>query len=75
MSQPFYAHADIVEIEPSSIGELSDIIDGGFARTGREPGRLASLVHQLTGGHPYRAMQLADAAWQRTEPGESGHLT
>ena len=73
-SQPFYAQADIVEIEPFSIAALTDIIDGGFAGTGRDAGRLASLVHQITAGHPYRAMQLADAAWQRTEPGEPGDL-
>ena len=32
----------------------------------------AGLVHHVTGGHPYRATQLADAAWLRTEPGGSG---
>ena len=71
-AQPFYAQADIVEIGPFSPADLIAIVDDGFARTGRDAGRLAGLVHQVTGGHPYRAMQLADAAWVRTPPGGRG---
>lgn len=74
VAQPFYSQADIVEIGPFSLAALSGIIDDGFDRTGRRAGRLASLVYQVTGGHPYRAMQLADAAWQRTEPDEVGDI-
>ncbi len=73
-SQPFYAQADIVEITPFTLAELAGIIDDGFATTGRRSEGLAGLVHHATGGHPYRAMQLADAAWVRTEPGESGEM-
>jgi hypothetical protein len=71
-SQPFYAQADIIEIAPFTLAELTEIIDEGFESTGRRAGNLAGLVHHATGGHPYRAMQLADAAWVRTEPGASG---
>ncbi len=71
-SQPFYAQADIIEIQPFTLPELAVIIDDGFTATDRRSGGLAGLVHHATGGHPYRAMQLADAAWLRTEPGESG---
>jgi hypothetical protein len=71
-AQPFYAQADIIEIQPFTLAELADIVDDGFARTDRHSDGLAGLVHHTTGGHPYRAMQLADAAWLRTEPGESG---
>jgi hypothetical protein len=71
-SQPFYAQADIIEIHPFTLAELADIVDEGFARTQRRSDGLAGLVHHTTGGHPYRAMQLADAAWLRTEPGGSG---
>jgi hypothetical protein len=71
-SQPFYAQADIIEIQPFTLAELSAIIEHGFASTDRRSDGLAGLVHHATGGHPYRAMQLADAAWVRTEPGESG---
>jgi len=71
-SQPFYAQADIIEITPFTLAELADIIDEGFDATDRRAGGLPGLVHQATGGHPYRAMQLADAAWLCTEPGESG---
>ncbi len=70
-AQPFYAQADIVEIEPLSLAGLTDIVDDGFRRTGRWPGGLAGQIHHLTGGHPYRSMQLADAAWLRTDPDES----
>lgn len=71
-SQPFYAQADIVEITPFTLAELADIIDEGFSATGRNAGALAGLVHHATGGHPYRAMQLADAAWVRTESDGTG---
>jgi hypothetical protein len=71
-SQPFYAQADIIEIQPFTLAELADIIDRGFDATDRRSDGLAGLVHHATGGHPYRAMQLADAAWTRTEPGGSG---
>ncbi len=71
VSQPFYAQADIVEIEGFSPADLNEIVAEGFANTDRDPGELASLVHQFTEGHPYRAMQLADATWRLTEPGEA----
>jgi uncharacterized protein len=71
-AQPFYAQADLVHIAPFTLAELTDIVDTGFAHTGRHAGRLAGLVHHLTDGHPYRSMQLADEAWRRTEPGEAG---
>jgi uncharacterized protein len=71
-SQPFYAQADLVEIHPFSLAQLTDIVDGGFTSTGRRSDGLAGLVHHVTAGHPYRSMQLADAAWVRTGPGGSG---
>ena len=71
-SQPFYAQADLIEITPFDLASLTAIIDDGFEITDRRAGNLAGLVHHLTGGHPYRAMQLADAAWVRTSPDDSG---
>lgn len=68
-AQPFYAQADLVEIAPLSRSDLDMIIANGFAATERDPAGLASNIYSLTSGHPYRAMQLADAAWQLTEPG------
>ena len=41
---------------------LADIVDAGFASTDGRSNGLSGLVHHVTGGHPYRAMQLADAA-------------
>ena len=59
--QPFYAQADLVEVRPLTLLALTDIIDAGF--DGRPPAGLAARIHQFTGGHPQRSMQLADAAW------------
>lgn len=67
-ARPFYAQADLVEIEPLSASALRTTIDLGFERTGRDPGSLAAHVHEFTGGHPQRAMQLADAAWMAAAP-------
>lgn len=74
-AQPFYAQADIVEIQPFSVADLDLIITEGFESTDRDPAGLAAQVHQFTGGHPYRAMQLADAAWNLTPPDESVSAT
>jgi hypothetical protein len=70
--QPFYAQADLVEIRPFTLAELSEIIDEGFAGTSRRAGTLAQHVFHISAGHPYRAMQLADAAWVRTAPRGTG---
>ncbi len=59
--QPFYAQADLVEVEPLSLVTLTDVIDAGF--DGRPPPGLASRIHDFAEGHPQRSMQLADAAW------------
>lgn len=67
-TQPFYAQADIVEIESFSSADLESIIADGFARTDRNPVGLSARIHEMTGGHPYRSMQLADAAWQLSAP-------
>lgn len=71
--QPFYGQADLVEIGPLDAGALDEIIGRGFASTGRRAGRLAGMIFALTHGHPQRAMQLADACWEHTPPGGSGH--
>ncbi len=61
VDQPFYAQADLVEVPPLSLTGFTDIVDQGFG--GRPPAGLAGRIHALTGGHPQRCMQLADAAW------------
>jgi uncharacterized protein len=68
-ARPFYAQADLVEIEPLSATALRATVTDGFERTGRDPGSLASQIHEFTAGHPQRSMQLADAAWNAAEPG------
>jgi uncharacterized protein len=67
---PFYAQADLVTILPFGLGAVIDIVDEGFASTGRDAGRLGATIHGFTGGHPHRTMQLADAAWRAAEPGK-----
>ncbi len=68
-AQPFFAQADLVEIEPLGGDAIVTIVDDGFAATDRDagstPGRIAGFVF----GHPQRAMQLADAVWRHTPAG------
>ena len=59
--QPFYAQADLVDVPPLDLPALIEIVDDGFE--GAAPAGLAGRIHAFTGGHPQRAMQLADAAW------------
>lgn len=70
--QPFLHQADIVEIEPLTLPAVQQIIDDGFVRTGRQPGAVASLIHDFTAGHPLRTMQAAHATWLHAEqiPGD-----
>lgn len=68
-AEPFFAQADLVEIEALSLAAVEEIVSKGFASTGRKAGNVAGLVYQFTAGHPQRTMQLADACWRRTPPG------
>ncbi len=74
-SQPFYGQADVVEIQPFSTAELRTIVVDGFAATDRDAGDLPAQLARFTGGHPYRAMQLADAAWRLALPGATHRST
>jgi len=67
---PFYAQADLIEIEPFDAATTVRIVDDGYRATGRVAGPIGTAVYDLTGGHPYRTMQAADAAWRRTRPGQ-----
>lgn len=69
-AQPFFAQADLVEIGPLADEAVRDIVEHGFHRTGRSPGRQTDPLIVLADGHPQRAMQLADALWRAT--GEGG---
>lgn len=71
-AQPFYAQADLVEIEPLGIEELVEQVADGFEWTGRIAGVVARHVARFSEGHPQRAMQLADAAWRLVPPGDEG---
>ncbi len=68
-TQPFFAQADLVEIGPLTDAEVTEIVHRGFVDTGRDAGDVVGRVVSLADGHPQRSMQLADAVWQRTDPG------
>lgn len=65
--QPFYAQADLVHVPLLSLSAFTDIVASGFDDA---PG-LAGNIHGLTGGHPQRSMQLADAAWNAVLDGST----
>ena len=66
---PFYAQADLIEIEPFDRSTTERIVADGFGGSGRDAGRLGAWIYDFTEGHPYRVMQAADATWRRTPPG------
>jgi hypothetical protein len=70
-AEPFYGQADLVHIESLSTATVQQIVTRGFSATGREAGHLAGFISAFTGGHPQRTMQLADACWRNTPPGET----
>lgn len=65
-AQPFLHQAEVVTIGPLGLDAVHQLVTDGFAATGRDPGSVGHLVHQLTGGHPLRTMQAAHVAWQHT---------
>lgn len=69
--QPFYSQARRFELGPLPEPAVVELVHGGFVSTGREAGPVAGGVAEFAGGHPQRSMELADAAWWRTEPGAS----
>ena len=73
-SQPFYGQADLVQVGPFTGAEVLQIVNDGFAATGRQAGDLSTSIFAFTGGHPQRTMQLADTAWRLTKPGETASL-
>ena len=68
-AEPFFGQAELIEIGPMSDSAVADIVADGFAATGRDAGVMEERIVRLAQGHPYRAMELADALWRVTEPG------
>lgn len=68
-AEPFYAQADLVEARPFDAVAVEQIVRNGFESTGRSAGSIAAAVASLTGGHPHRVMELADAVWTRVPEG------
>lgn len=71
VDQPFYSQAQRVELGPLAASAVVEIVRSGFEATGRRAGPVPSAVAGFGGGHPQRSMELADAAWWRTDPGAS----
>ncbi len=65
-TEPFYGQADLVEIGPLEAAAVEEIVDNGFAATGRDAAHIAGLINGFAAGHPQRVMQLADACWRHT---------
>lgn len=70
-AQPFFSQAELLEIPPLTVDEVTDLVHDGFRRTGRDAGPVAPFVAAAADGHPQRAMQLADACWSRVRKGRS----
>ncbi|MBA2438313.1 MAG: hypothetical protein H0V52_08200 [Acidimicrobiia bacterium] len=69
--EPFYGQADLVEIGPLGTAAVESIVRTGFSSTGRDADHVAGQIHAFSGGHPQRTMQLADACWRHTPPGQT----
>ncbi len=69
-AQPFYAQADLVEIDPFTDEEVVAVVQSGFRRTKRKAGPLPSHIAALANGHPQRTMQLADTCWRLVDVGD-----
>ena len=70
-AEPFYAQADLVEAPLFDLAAVERLLRRGFESTGRSAGSIAPAVASITGGHPHRVMELADAVWQRVPVGET----
>lgn len=70
-AEPFYAQADLVEARPFDHAAVERIVRDGFQSTGRSAGPIASAISYITGGHPHRVMELADAVWVRVAEGDA----
>lgn len=73
-AEPFYAQADLVEIGPLATAEVVELVNRGFADTGRRAGPLPLRIAAFVEGHPQRAMQVADAAWRLVPHGGEADL-
>lgn len=68
----FYNFAERIKFEPLDIRSLSDLYIRNFHKTGRVVSReMASLMYQLTEGHPWYAQQMGDISYALTR----GYLT
>jgi hypothetical protein len=64
----FYGQAGPVELPPLRPDDLGLNIDARFRATGRDVGAALGPLLDAAAGHPQRAMLLAHAVWDRTEP-------
>lgn len=68
--RPLYGQAERFGLEPFDLALLGGFVTERFSGTDRRiSGPALELYLTLTGGHPQRAMRLADELWHRTEVG------
>jgi len=68
--RPLYGQAERFRLEPFDLGLLGAFVTTRFSDTDRRISAPAlELYLTVTGGHPQRAMRLADELWHRTDVG------
>ncbi|WP_195210211.1 ATP-binding protein [Actinomarinicola tropica] len=68
-TRPFYAQAEIIEVERFDVDTAAGIVEDGFAATGDDAGPGGEIVAHATEGHPQRLMLVAHLMWELVDPG------
>lgn len=73
--RPLFGQAERFRLEPFDLSLLGGFVSERFASTGRRiSGPALELYLTITGGHPQRAMRLADELWHGTAPGDAADV-
>lgn len=70
-ARPLYSQAAPLRLGRLPVAALLDRLHRDFDATARDLGDFGEALVAATGGHPQRAMLLADLIWQRTPEGEA----
>lgn len=73
-AKPFYSQAEVIEIDPLDNDAAIDVIDNGFAATGRDAGDAAPFIAGRLEGHPQRTMLAAHILWEAVPHGGTATL-
>ena len=73
--RPLYGQAERFQLEPFDLELLAGFVVQRMSATGRRMSSAAlELYLTITGGHPQRAMRLADQVWHRTDEGATADV-